>query len=128
MLEKHWNLQKHWDYKLAEQVLDFMDFELLVSKNEDNETILKLHDLQGRNLANIESEEFYTIDEVMGRLDGAYATDYFETDLCERFEDDLGEWQTWEDIVNTLLALPEDKINHYLWDINVLGLFSGMWE
>ena len=119
------NMNKYWDYKIVEEVLDFMDFELLVSKNEEGQIVLKLHDLQGANLADIESEQFETFDEVMGRLDGAYCDDYFRNDLYESFN---LECDTDEEAVNTLLRLPEEETEEYMWDINAVRLFSGMWE
>lgn len=122
---RNWNIQKHWDYKLVEQVLDYMDFELLVTKNESGDIVLKLHDLQGANLRNIENEEFETLDEVMARLDGAYCDDYFRNDLYGTFN---LECDTDEEAVNTLLRLPEEETKEYSWDINAVRLFAQMWD
>lgn len=118
----------YWEYKFALEVLESMDFELMVSKNENGELILKLHDTLGRNLAGIEKEEFETIDDVMGRLDGAYCQDYFETDLRESYEEETQDCETYEDVVNALLELPLYRIEYRLWEINALALFSGMYD
>ena len=43
---------------LFEQLMDLYEFRVHIETNEDGEEILKLEDLQGGNLGNIESEEF----------------------------------------------------------------------
>lgn len=53
------------------KLLGFVDFKLLT--NEDG--TYRLKDLQGGNLANIESEIFETIDDAVGRLE-TYWNDY----------------------------------------------------
>lgn len=54
-------------------LLHEMDFELV--KNDDG--TYGLHDLQGANLGDIESEKFETAWDIMDRLSGAYINDYF---------------------------------------------------
>lgn len=113
----------YWDYKTVEEVLDLMDFELLVSVDEEGEPCLKLHDLQGANLADIESEEFYDFASLMDRLSGAYLQDYILSGIEEEFGERLSDWATYDELCNQLLALPECEIEHWLWDINVIQLF-----
>lgn len=121
-------MRTYWDDKIVEEVLDYMEFELLISKNEDGELVLKLHDLQGANLADIESEEFEDFDSLMGRLSGAYCDDYILDPLLDEFEDEIDEWEDCRDLVKQILNLPYERIKNNLWDINVLGLFAEIYE
>lgn len=120
-------MRTYWDYKIVEEVLDDMEFELLISKNEDGETILKLRDLQGANLADIESEEFEDFDSLMGRLSGAYCDDYFLEPILEEFNE-IDEWEDCADLYHQLMNLPHERIKDWLWTINVLGLFAEVYE
>lgn len=121
-------MRTYWDYKIVNEVLDYMEFELLISKNEDGETILKLHDLTGANLADIESEEFTDFEDVMARLSGAYCKDYFEDSLVEEFENEIQDWVDYSDFYKQIMNLPYDRIKNCLWHINVLGLFGYVYD
>lgn len=114
----------YWDYKSVEEVLDYMEFELLISTDEEGETCLKLHDLQGANLSNIEDETFYDFAEVMDRLSGGYLEDYYISPTLEEFQDRLEDWSSLDDLCSQLLSLPECEIEDWLWDINIIQLFS----
>lgn len=120
-------MRTYWDYKIVEEVLDDMEFELLISKNEDGEMVLKLRDLQGANLADIESEEFEDFDSLMGRLSGAYCDDYFLEPILEEFNE-IDEWEDCADLYHQLMNLPHERIKDWLWTINVLGLFAEVYE
>ena len=120
-------MRTYWDYKIVEEVLEYMDFELLISKNEDGETVLKLHDLQGANLADIESEEFEDFDSLMGRLSGSYFDDYYLETILEEFNE-IDEWEDCADLYRQLMNLPYERIKGWLWTINVLGLFAEVYE
>lgn len=122
------NMRTYWDYKVVEEVLDLMEFELLVSKNEDGDLILKLHDLQGANLGDIESEEFDDLNQVMDRLSGAYCTDYIEEPLCEEFENEIEDWENYIDLYNQIMNLSYERRKNNMWDINVLGLFGYVYD
>lgn len=123
-----YTVRKYWDYKIVEEVLDDMEFELLVSENEDGDLVLKVHDLQGGNLGNIESEEFADFDELMGRFSGAYCNDYFEQPILEEFDKEIDYWDDYVDLVNQLMNLPKERINGWEWMINVLGLFGDVYD
>lgn len=114
----------YWDYKAVEEVLDFMDFELLVGRNENDEIVLKVRDLQGANLGDIESDEFYDFVDLMDRFD-IYYKDYFEDSLLEEFESQIGDWNTYSELYTELCKLPPEETEHYAWDIQVIGLIGG---
>ena len=124
---KHYVWKTYWDYKMVEEVLDDMEFELLVSTSEDGTMILKVHDLQGANLGDIESDEFENFDDLMDRFD-IYYRDYYEDPICEEFGDEIGDWTTYEDLYNELMKLPQNRIEDWEWTINVLGLIAGVYD
>lgn len=124
---KHYVWKTYWDYKMVEEVLDDMEFELLVSTSEDGTTILKVRDLQGANLGDIESDEFENFDDLMDRFD-IYYTNYFEEPICEEFENEIGDWNNYVELYNELMKLPCDRIKGWEWSINVLGLIAGVYD
>ena len=119
-------ITKYWDYKTVINVLTTMDFTLLVSKNEDGELVLKLHD--DLNTINFDNEEFETFDDLMGRLAGTYCEEYYTRYILDEFEEEIGEWKTYKELYDKLMALPYDRIKDWLWDINVLGLFGEVYD
>lgn len=66
------------------EFLELFDFDYKITKNKDEEKIIKLIDLQNANLGDIESEEFNNTLEVIDRLD-IYYHDYLYTDICEEY-------------------------------------------
>ena len=61
------------DTKVLLKMIHDCEFEVLVNKDGT----LSLEDLQGGNLAGIESEKFETITDVCERLEDSYFEDYF---------------------------------------------------
>lgn len=120
------NMIKYWDYKTVEEVLRTMDFTLLVSKKEDGELVLKLKD--DLDTIDFSEEEFIDFDNLMGRLAGTYCEEYYEQYLLEEFENEIGEWETYEDLYNQLMELPIERTKDWLWDINILGLFGKVYD
>ena len=59
------------------QVIEECEFEVITNENGTHSLV----DLQGANLAGIESEEFDTYEEILYRLEGSYLHDY---ELVER--------------------------------------------
>lgn len=121
-------MRTYWDYKMVEQVLEDMEFELLVSENEDGDLVLKVRDMQGANLGDIESEEFTDFDSLMGRFSGAYFDDYYLEPILFEFDKEIDEWEDCRDLVKQIMNLPYERIKNCLWTINVLGLFGEVYE
>lgn len=65
------------------KMLDVYEFELLIDINEDRESVFKLKDMLKANLGNIEQEEFYSLGDIINRLD-IYHNDYIYTPLEDR--------------------------------------------
>ena len=51
------------------QILEVYDFELVIDINKNLENIFRLNDIQNGNLNEIEKEEFYTLADIIERLD-----------------------------------------------------------
>lgn len=121
-MENRTVIRTYWDYKAILEILDLMEFEVLVGEDEDGNQCLKLHDLQGANLGGIESDTFEDFDQLIGRMD-VYFDDYIVRPLEEEFENEIGEWDTWFDMYNRIVELPYERIKSCEWDINMLGLW-----
>lgn len=121
-MEERTVIRTYWDYKAILEILDLMEFEVLVGEDEDGNQCLKLYDLQGANLGGIESDTFEDFDQLIGRMD-VYFDDYIVRPLEEEFENEIGEWNTWFDMYNRIVELPYERIKSYEWDINMLGLW-----
>lgn len=65
------------------QMLNVYEFELMIDINKDMESIFRLRDMQEANLGNIEQEEFYSLGDIIDRLD-IYHNDYIYTPLEDR--------------------------------------------
>lgn len=116
-------ITKYWDYKKVEEVLYDMDFELYITKDEENNLCLKVRDLQNCNFGNIEEDTFANFDDLMDRFD-MYYRDYYEEPLLEEFEKEIGNWNNYKDLYNELIKLPKNRIKEWEWTINVLGLIA----
>ena len=65
------------------QILEVYDFRIMIDINENSENIFRLIDIQNGNLGNIEEEEFYTMGDIINRLD-SYHKDYIYESLENR--------------------------------------------
>ena len=67
------------DYNYSEDDINEEDIEYEIKDNEIKPLTSKYHivDLDGANLANIESELFDSIEDIFCRLEGTYLNDYF---------------------------------------------------
>ena len=66
------------------EFLRHFDFDYEIVENEYGEKVIKLIDLQGVNLRDIETEEFYSSLEVVDRLD-IYYHDYIYEAICSEY-------------------------------------------
>ena len=57
------------------QILNVYEFELYISNNSENEKVFMLNDKQGGNLGEIEQDTFFTLLDVIERLE-VYHDDY----------------------------------------------------
>ena len=55
--------------KFFKQMLNVYDFQLVIDINKDLEDVFRLKDIQKENLNGIEQEEFYTLADIIARLD-----------------------------------------------------------
>lgn len=62
------------------QMLEVYEFELVIDINKDLENVFRLNDIQNGNLNGIEQEEFYTLADIISRLD-TYHQDIVYTPL-----------------------------------------------
>ncbi|MCI8548375.1 MAG: hypothetical protein HFJ38_05750 [Bacilli bacterium] len=65
------------------QMLNVYEFELMIDINKDTESIFRLIDMQKVNLGNIEQEEFYSLEDIINKLD-IYHNDYIYKPLEDR--------------------------------------------
>ena len=66
--------------KFFRQILEVYDFQIMIDINQDLENVFRLIDIQKGNLGGIEQEEFYTLADIIDRLD-SYHQDYIYTPL-----------------------------------------------
>ena len=109
---------------IFKELMDLYEFRVHIDTNEDGEEILKLVDLQGGNLGDIESEEFNDFYEILERME-AYHNDYIIEALAECVDyycpNEQREWATWEE----LMEIVKDNFEELMecaWDIKVLEL------
>lgn len=69
-------------------MLNVYDFQLVIDINKDLENIFRLNDIQKGNLNGIEQEEFYTLADIIERLD-TYHQDYVYNPLEMKQEDNI---------------------------------------
>ena len=69
--------------KFLKEMLNVYEFDLIVDTNENFESVFRLKDLQGGNLGGIEQENFYTLQDIVYRLD-VYHHDYIYKPLEEK--------------------------------------------
>ena len=65
------------------ELLDLYEFELWIDIDSNGENIFRLNDMQGANWSGIEQDEFYTLADVVERLDSPHQ-DYIYRSLEER--------------------------------------------
>lgn len=118
--------EKVWATQIFEQLMDLYEFRFYKAKNEDGETILKLEDLQGANLGDIESEEFRDFGEIIDRMD-AYHNDYIveclESVVDEELTDIECEWANWEELYDICMQNIE-RLQDYKFDISALYIIT----
>ena len=118
----------YWDYKNILEFVNDCDFDLYVEYNEDEgRYVLRLEDLQGANLGDIESDEFHTFEEVVDRM-SVYIDDYFIRPVEEEFGDEIEDWNTIADLYNELTKLPKERTKSWSWTIDMIGLIGGHYE
>ena len=69
--------------KFFKEMLNVYEFDLIINTYENAESIFRLKDLQGGNLGGIEQENFYTLQDIINRLD-EYHKDYIYKQLEEK--------------------------------------------
>lgn len=69
--------------KFFKEMLNVYEFDLIIDTNENFKSVFKLKDLQGGNLGGIEQENFYTLQDIIDRLD-VYHHDYIYKTLDEK--------------------------------------------
>lgn len=82
--------------ELFSEFLELIGFDLIKTTDEDNDVVWKLKDAQYGNLGDIEDDEFYNAEDILGRLD-MYVEDYLISDL----EEIIGKnFNSWEDLLD----------------------------
>ena len=74
--------------KYFRQMLNVYDFQLVIDINKDLENVFRLNDIQKGNLNGIEQEEFYTLADIIERLD-SYHQDYIYHPLEMKQDDNI---------------------------------------
>lgn len=108
----------YWDYKNISELLDVYKFDIIV--NDD--LTLSVHDRQGGNLGNIESEKFNTFDDIIERMN-VYHYYYIVRALEEIYNISESDFDNWHEMYN-YLKLQDD--HHCSWDVDMLGLICGV--
>lgn len=110
--------------KIFGEMLDLYEFRVFKAKNEDGEEVLKLEDLQGANLGDIESEEFADYMQIVDRM-SIYHNDYIVRDL-EEYLDAIGikySYSTLEELLNICVENIKE-LEDYRFDIDCLYLIT----
>ena len=90
-----------WKKIELRELLNCIEFDYEIGKDENGKRCIRLIDMQGANLGDIGSEEFDNVEQIIDRCE-AYWLDY-GMDYVEEFADSLGiNWTTWEDIFKDL--------------------------
>lgn len=76
-------LEKEKVVKFFTQILNQYDFEIIIDTDEISESIFRLRDYQKGNLGGIEQEKFYTLSDIINRLE-LYHQDYIYEPLESR--------------------------------------------
>ncbi len=74
--------------KFFKQMLNVYDFQLVIDINKDLEDVFRLKDIQKENLNGIEQEEFYTLADIIARLD-SYHKAYVYNPLTIKQDDNV---------------------------------------
>ena len=121
-----------WE-KLFLEFLDMTEFFLHKRIDEDNKECYGLQDRQKANLGDIESEFFYSADEILDRMQ-VYEYDYIIDDLHEcACECNLTlEYDTWDDLLKYRSLMPQnegdfefiDMICNHSNDININRVYN----
>lgn len=89
------------------QLLDLYEFEIYIDKDEEDNKVFRLRDLQGANLGNIENEKFKDIASILTRMD-AYHNDYIYRSLDEDdLNEEIIERNSWDFIAKRYLESDE---------------------
>ena len=107
--------QNKWE-KLFDEYIDMIEFRL----EKDKKGKFHLHDLQGANLGDIESDSFDNADEVLDRL-GVYHEDYIIRDIEDLLYEADVDLSSWDGSYEDLLKF-RDKLPDYQFDFDVLDM------
>lgn len=102
--------------KFFKEILNVYDFEIIIDINEDLDKVFRLHDIQGGNLGEIDKETFFTLADIIERLD-LYHQDYVYNPLEIKQNDNVKiQKDDWELI--TKRYLENDEIAKVLSEIH----------
>lgn len=102
--------------KFFKKILNVYDFEIIIDINEDLDKVFRLHDIQGGNLGEIDKETFFTLADIIERLD-LYHQDYVYNPLEIKQNDNVKiQKDDWELI--TKRYLENDEIAKVLSEIH----------
>lgn len=100
------------------EVINSVEFKLMYSKADNN---FRLVDLQGANLADIESDTFDNLIEVIDRLD-VYINDYFIEDVIS--EMNIGSYEHYEDLIRIIKS--NERASEFVFDVEVLEMLCAL--
>lgn len=102
--------------KFFKEILNVYDFEIIIDINEDLDKVFRSHDIQGGNLGEIDKETFFTLADIIERLD-LYHQDYVYNPLEIKQNDNVKiQKDDWELI--TKRYLENDEIAKVLSEIH----------
>lgn len=94
---------KQYYIDLFKELMELYEFRVYKATNENGDEILKVYDLQGGNLGDIESDEFNDCYDILERME-CYHDDYIVRaleDCLDYYGDNIAdEWATWQDLYN----------------------------
>ena len=102
--------------KFFKEILNVYDFEIIIDINKDLDKVFRLNDIQGGNLGGIEKETFFTLEDIIERLD-LYHQDYVYNPLEKKQNDNVKIQKDDWDLV-TKRYLENDEIAKVLSEIH----------
>lgn len=105
-------------FNVFNEFIDLIEFNIIYSKSNNN---FRIVDRQGGNLANIESERFSNLTDILNRL-GAYINDYIINDIMSELS--INGHKTYRELINIIVEKRAE--DHLKLDLLVLDMLDNL--
>lgn len=112
---------KQYYRDLFNELIEQYEFEIVKTKDEDGNDCLKLKDLQGGNLGNIEDRKYNDYAEILDDLD-TYHNDYLVKYVSDCVYEYCDTDATWQDLVNAYFEHIDEFDGDCEWEARMLDL------